>query len=255
MTYGLWLSTAGLQINEYRQSVMANNLANADTVGFKHDLAVIQERRVQSESEPADGEYAHRLLDNLTGGAFVRPTIHTFEQGDLEASSNPFDLAIYGEGFFSVSDGQDVRYTRDGRFMVNKDQELVMVAGNGRHRVLDDSGAPIRLPELGGRKLSISGRGAIYADNEEIARIGLVGFDDPSQLSKVGGGLYQHDGLQARPGTGVIKSKYLEKSTFNPIDGLAKMIEVSRAYELNARMISLQDFTIGQAVSTVGRIG
>ena len=73
MDYGLWLSAAGLQANEYRQALIANNLANAETVGFKHDLAVIRERRTEV-AEGGGGRFAHDLLDGLTGGSGVAPT-------------------------------------------------------------------------------------------------------------------------------------------------------------------------------------
>ncbi|MCH7527184.1 MAG: flagellar hook basal-body protein [Planctomycetes bacterium] len=255
MTYGLWLSTAGMQINDYRRSVMANNLANVNTVGFKHDLAVIQERLIESKAGAGGGRFAHGLLDNLTGGAFVRPTIHTFEQGGLSKTSNPLDLAIEGDGFFVVRDAQTTQYTRDGRFTLNKEGELVMVAGQGRFRALDVQGIPIRLPDANGRRITVSGDGTIRMGDEEIAQIGLVDFDDRSQLTKVGGNRYRNDASPTRPAAGTIRSEHVEQSTFNPIAGLAQMIEVSRAYELNARMLSLQDFTIGQAVTTVGRVG
>ena len=254
MTYGLWLSAAGLQVNEYRQSIWANNLANANTTGFKHDLAVIQERDVESRAAAGGGRFAHPVLDSLTGGTWVRPTIHTFERGDFERTNNPLDLAIEGDGFLSVSDGQDTRHTRDGRLTLNRGGELVLVAGQGRWRVLDDGGTPIRVDPAGEGKIEISADGMIRQGGEEVARLGVVEFADPSQLTKVGANLYRNHAGAAAPSPSRIRSGYLELSTVNPVNGLAKMIEVARAYEVNANLISLQDQTIGLAVTTVGRI-
>ncbi len=82
MTYGLWLSAGGLQINQYRQDIVSNNLANVDTAGFKRDLAVIHERPVEAHN--ANGpSLGHKLLDRLSGGNWVRPTYTSFEQGGL----------------------------------------------------------------------------------------------------------------------------------------------------------------------------
>ncbi|MEE9295891.1 MAG: flagellar hook-basal body protein [Phycisphaerae bacterium] len=263
MTYGLWLSTAGLQINDYRQSIMANNLANADTVGFKHDLAVIQERAVESRAGVGNNRFAthegwrytHGVLDGLTGGAWVRPTVHTFEQGKLEHTDNPLDLAIEGDGFFAVRDGDQVKYTRDGRLTLNDAGELVMVAGGGRFRVLDQNGEPIEVDTAIPGPINITADGTVRRGDEVMGRVVLFEFADRSSLSKSGQNLYTNHGDPGTTSNSTIKSGYVERSTVNAIKGLAGMITVSRAYQLNANMISLQDQTIGQAVTTVGRIG
>jgi len=254
MTYGLWLSAGGLQINEYRQSLLANNLANSSTTGFKHDLAVIHERAVESRDEPGGQRFAHGVLDHLTGGSWVRPTVHTFEKGDFERTDNPLDVAIDGTGFLSVSDGTETRYTRDGSMTLNRNGELVMSAGQGRWRVLDEGGAPILLDPAGG-EIEIGGDGTVHQGGESVGRLGVVDFDDTEQLSKVGANLYVNHGAAMRPAESAIRSRYLEMSTVSPVKALAEMIEASRAYQVNANLISLQDQTIGQAVTTVGRIG
>jgi len=255
MSYGLWLSTAGLQTNQYRMSVMANNIANSNTVGFKRDLAVVRERSVESSMDAANRRFTHPTLDHMTGGAFVSPTVHTFEQGDLERTDNPLDLAIYGDGFFVVGDGSDTRYTRDGRMTLNDSGELVMTAGQGRFRVLDTSGQPIRLDRTGGGEIVVREDGMILQDDVPAGRIATVRFDDRGRLTKSGGNLYRNHGDAPTPSSSQIKVGYVEQSTAGPIDGMAKMIEISRAYQLNANLISLQDQTIGQAVNTVGRVG
>ena len=255
MTYGLWLSAAGLQVNDYRQSVLANNLANVDTVGFKHDLVVIRERLVESRARAANGRFAHPILNDLTGGAWVRPTITTHEQGDLDRTDAPLDLAIQGEGYFAVSNGSETRYTRDGRLTLNAAGELVLSAAQGRWHVLDTSGQPIRLEVESASEINISGDGTVRQRGGEIGRIGLVEFADRSSLSKIGRNLYQNHGGPPSPSDSQIKSGFVERSTADPIRGLTQMIEASRAYQINANLISLQDQTIGQAVGRVGRIG
>ncbi len=255
MTYGLWLSTAGLQANDYRQAIMANNLANANTVGFKHDLAVIQERPPESSAEAGNRRFTHPILNDLTGGLWVRPTVPTFAQGDLDKTGGPLDVAVDGDGFFTVRDGDKDRFTRDGRMTLNSDGELVMTSAGGRVRILDEGGGGIQLDLNLPGVVSISSDGAVLQGTEVVGRIGLTDFDDRTQLSKIGENLYRNHGSAEIPATGRFRSGHVERSTSDPVRGMASMIDVSRAYQLNANLISLQDQTIGQAVSRVGRIG
>ena len=255
MTYGVWLSTAGLQTNEYKQAVFANNLANTGTVGFKHDLAVVHERAMESASS-GNARYGHAVLDGLTGGAWVRPTIHTFEQGVLEQTKNPLDVAIQGDGFFAVREGKETRYTRDGRFTMGANGELVMAAGGGRRRVLDVEQQPIVLDPAGGEAVDVGFDGTVRQGGQVVGEIGIFEFAERGQLSKLGGSLYRNDGAGPIAAVGSeVRGGFVEQSTANPIEGLAAMIEASRAYEMNANMITMQDETIGQAISRVGRLG
>ncbi len=255
MSYGLWLSAAGLQVNEYRQSIAANNLANTDTVGFKRDLAVIQERMVETRAAAGQNRFANGILDNMTGGSWVKPTIHTFDQGGLERTDSNLDVAIKGPGFLVVQDGGEARYTRDGRMTLNRDGEIVMVAGEGRLKVLGPDNQPIVVDPRAQGELDISPDGIIRQGENLVGRLSLVNFAGTGQLTKEGTGLYRNHGQPPTNSKSQVLSGYTERSTADPIMGLAAMIEISRAYELNANLISLQDQTIGQAVTTVGRIG
>lgn len=255
MTYGLWLSAGGLLVNEYRQAVGANNLANADTVGFKHDLAIIRQRRVESQASPEGARFGHSVFDRLSGGNWVQPTLHSFRQGDLISSSNPKDLAIQGEGFFAVSDGTTISYTRDGRFTTNRASELVMVTGDGRQRLLDTSNRPIRLIPDAGEPV-IASDGTVTQGETVVGRIQIAEFSDRQKLRKVGSNLFiATEGEKPHRATrSMVRSGFTERSTVNPMEALASIVEVSRAYQLNATMITLQDQTLGRAVNTVGRI-
>ncbi|MFQ5489941.1 MAG: flagellar hook-basal body protein [Phycisphaerae bacterium] len=254
MTYGLWLSAAGMQANQYRQEVLANNLANVNTVGFKRDLAVMRARQVESRSGSGT-QFGHNVLDDLSGGTSVTPTHHSFEPGPLVPTGNPLDLAIQGDGFFAVEVDGQVRYTRDGRFTINSDNELVMVANEGRAHVLDEAGAPIVLLPGSAGSPEVGSDGTLRQGRAVVARIGLREFADRSNLRKVGANLFaagQGDAKSAVASN--IAAGTIEGSTVDPISGMASMIEVSRAYQLNAQMISLQDNTLGQAISRLGRI-
>jgi flagellar basal body rod protein FlgG len=255
MIYGLWMSAGGLQVNEYRQSLAANNLANVDTVGFKEDLAVIHERRVESAVDPMQRVYSNALLDLQTGGTWVRPTHVSFAQGTLEHTGNPHDAAISGRGFFTVSDGDDTRYTRDGRFTVTPaTQELVLVAGNGKHKVLGEDGRPMVIPKRTGR-FSIARDGTVRLGETVVGRLGVVDFEDPPLLRKVGENLFEYVGSgRPAPAEADVLGNYIERSTVNPARTLVNVIEVARAYELNARLLAMQDETLGLAAQRVGRV-
>ncbi len=254
MTYGLWLSTAGMQVNEYRQALSSNNLANAQTTGFKHDLSVVHERVMESNSSPGGRRFRDRTLDNMTGGPWVRPTIQTFQQGDLDRTERPLDLALYGKGFFTLKDGDELRYTRDGRFDINPNGDLVAVSGGSRFRVIDDGGEAIKIDPRNGA-ITVTQIGEIIQNDQAIARLGVAEFDDPNMLVKLGENVYKNHGSKPKKSASEIRAGHVEMSTANPINGLSDMIMISRAYEMNARLITLQDQTIGQAVSRLGRVG
>lgn len=252
MDYGMWLSAAGMQVNEYRQALVSNNMANVNTTGFKHDLAVIHERQVESRTNPEGFLYRNPLLDNMTGGPWVRPTYHAFVQGPLEKGGS-LDVAIEGDGFFTVHDGNEVRYTRDGRMALNDEGELVSVTGEGRIRFLDDSGSPITVDKS--KPVEISASGVVEQGGVPVATLGVVDVDDTQKLRKVGMNLFRGDDVRTQSTTSRLCPGFYEGSTVNPVDALTGMIEVSRAYELNARMIQMQDTVNGDAVNRVGRIG
>ncbi len=252
-SYGLWLSAAGMKINDHRQTLHANNLSNAQTTGFKRDLAVVMQRPIEAKENPRGPSLAHPVLDGMAGGVNVRPSYHDFTQGPIESTNRPLDVAIRGEGFFTVGDGQQTRYTRDGEFTVNAKGELVLSNESGVWRVLDQAGAPVVLDPAAGEP-NVSGDGTIRQAENVVGTLGLVVPEDPQAMRKVGENLFALDEKEMRPAGGTLVSGAREESNFNPITGLSSMIEASRAYQLNATLIQLQDSVTGQAVSTLGRV-
>jgi flagellar basal-body rod protein FlgF len=254
MIYGLWLSAAGLQANQYRQDLIANNLANVETNGFKRDLAVFSERQVASREPFGDPTYSNRMLDSMTGGTFVAPTYTLYEQGPIQPTNRPLDLALQGDGFFTVRDGDRVAYTRDGALSVNANGELVTSAG-GRP-VLSDAGTPIRVPPGRASELQIASDGMLRLAGAEIGRLGLANFADPNALRKVGSNLFlAPEGATKTAPQATVMSGGLEQSAVDPATTMVAMIEAARAYQLNASLISLQDSMLGRAVNDIARLG
>ncbi|MDB5175065.1 MAG: flagellar hook-basal body protein [Phycisphaerales bacterium] len=251
MIYGLYLSAAGVMTNSYRQDVLANNLANSETVGFKRDLALFQERKTALQERRRAGDWSDPVLEHIGGGIFATPTLVDAHQGDLEHSNNNLDLALEGDGYFAVSDGKETHLTRDGRFMVNRDGDLILSNSKGQ-RVLDSKGKPIRI-ELGAA-LSISGDGQITQDGKAAGRIGVFDVPDHSKFSKQGGTMLSHPDInQLRPATATVRSGYLEHSNVDPTTELAALMDAQRQLEANANMIQNQDQTLQKLVNDVGK--
>ncbi len=129
MLYGMYVSAAGALASSYKQDVIANNLANAETVSFKRDLALLKSRATEAE-ENGQSRYTADLLEGIGGGTFALPTYTDFSPGGLERTGNDYDVAMTKSGFFQVGQGDEVAYTRDGRFMADEQGNLVTVAGN-----------------------------------------------------------------------------------------------------------------------------
>ncbi len=254
MQYGLYISAAGLQAQEYRQNVFANNLANAETVGFKRDLAILQARRNPAAEDPSLSRYGSPEVGALGGGVLAAPTAIDLTPAALQSSANPTDLALEGAGFFTVQgDAADQKLlTRDGRFLINTKNELV--TANGGRPVLDSTGKPIVLnPAL---PLVITGGGQVEQEDSVVATLGVVNVPNGGGLQKLGDGLLRTPDsatLQPMPAGTRVRQGKLETSGVNPMIELTNMMEGQRAFEANAKLITYQD-TMLQEVNTVGRI-
>jgi flagellar basal-body rod protein FlgF len=181
--------------------------------------------------------------------------IRDFGQGSLHRTDAPLDLAIDGRGFFQVQTPDGPRYTRDGRFRLDDQAQLVAAGGQP---VLDDGGGPITLDPTKG-PVTIAPDGTVSQgtgkDMIRVARVGVVDFSDLSGLQKTGDNLYRNgSNLQPTPVTDArIRQGMLESSNVNPILEITRMIEVSRAYEQLAKMIDSQADLSTQAVQQLGK--
>ena len=254
MVYGLYQSAGGLLVNQYRMTVLSNNLANAQTTGFKQDLAVVRERSAESAVQLADSGASNPRLRGMTGGSLVSPTVTSFEEGPIDKTGQSLDVALIGDGFFRVQ-GPDKseRYTRDGAFTVDQAGELVTASGN--HKVLDDAGAPIVIPSELRAGLRIDTGGQVMSGNTVLGHLGIVNVDDPSLLAKTGANLLESLGAKVTPMTdATLETGALEKSNVDATQTMVSLIEVNRAYQMNATLIGLSDSTLGRAVNDIARL-
>ncbi|MBI5865540.1 MAG: flagellar hook-basal body protein [Planctomycetes bacterium] len=247
MIYGLYQSAAGMMTHEFRQDVIANNLANAETVGFKREIASIAERKPATEAGVRRGP-SDRLLDVLSGGSWLGRTETDFSPGAFQLTSNPTDVAIVGAGFLRVSSGGQELLTRDGRMMT--DAEGTLVATSDGAPMLSEAGLPIRVNPRGG-PVSIDETGAVSQNNAVVGRLSVVDVANAAALRKAGAGRYTLGDQEPVPSAARLWSNHVEQSGVQPIFELTGMLEASRAYQLNAQMLTLQDQTAARLINAV----
>jgi len=250
MIYGMYVSAAGAMANSYRQDVVANNLANVDTVSFKRDLALMRGRRTEAAASGTSC-FSNRLLEGIGGGGAALPTYTDFSPAALEITGKDFDLALDGKGFFQVLKGTQLQFTRDGRFALNDEDRLVTLTEH--LPVLDESGNPIVINRA--LDFNVNQAGMINQAGQAVARLGIVDFDDTATLRKQGDNLYVNEGGGVpRPVAAVVLQKALEGSGVNPVRELTEMIKIQRLLETNLNMLQIQDQTLGLAVNRLARI-
>lgn len=253
MIYGLWQSAGGMQAQEYRQAIIAHNLANAETPGYKADRISFVERLNASQAGGAL-RTRHPVLDGMTGGVFETEVYTDFSanKAPLLPSDNPLDVAVVGDGFLTVQTTEGRRYTRDGQLTLDSTGQLVHTATGGS--VLDPQGQPISLDPASGEAIKIDSQGVVRQGNNAVGRLGLADFADRQQLEKVGRNLFAADGMQPTEARGQVQQYASEASGVDPVETLVEMIAAARAYEANARMLTLQDETLSRAVNDLGKI-
>lgn len=247
MPYGLYISAEGAQAQGRRLEVIANNLANVETTGFKRDLALFQARYAE-ETDRGQDYPGSRSINDLGGGVSLRETKTDFSPGVLEQTGIPTDIAIRGEGFFVVRKGDEELLTRAGNFVLTSDGELKTQTG---HSVLGEGGSPIVVdPFL--EELSVTPEGAIEQEGS-LQPLALVRPESLGDLAKVGENLFKAlaPTQPLGPGERNVAGGYLEGSGVKPTTAMMEMIEASRAFEANVNLIRSQDQMLG---SLVGRI-
>jgi len=240
--------------------MIANNMANALTNGFKRDLAIVQSRNNAAHEDPAMIPYKIPVLDDQGGGVFLQGGGVDLTQGSLKTTNNLNDLALDGRGFFALKgDNDQTVLTRDGSFTVN-DQGTLVHAASGR-AVLGEDGQPITLdPTLDMIKVDKRGQltqyGGAGGGGDATTQLKLLDVKDPRQLVKMGRNLLTVNDpsvLTPMKETTQVLQGNLEMSGVDPIVEMVNMMSGQRIFDANAKMISLQDTTL-QSTNGIGRI-
>ncbi|MFN3537435.1 MAG: flagellar basal-body rod protein FlgF [Brevundimonas sp.] len=223
--------------------IVANNIANADTTGFKVEQLMVRTEIGQRARNHGIRPSASFVLDSGVG--------RDFGQGALRQTGRPLDFAIEGEGaFFTVETAQGEAYTRDGAFTLDPEGRLTTEAG---HPVLGDGGEIILDPALGA--VAVAEDGTISQDGQLVGRLNTVRFALLSVLEKGGDGLYRNTANEApiEANDVQIRQGMLEGSNVNTLLEITNLIEISRAYERASKMIENQNDLSKRAVERLGR--
>jgi flagellar basal-body rod protein FlgG len=230
----------GARILERKLEVIANNLANIDTIGFKSQRITFKEHLLAQQ----DG--TKRTAKGETGWA-------DFSLGRVHITGNPYDFAIDGEGFFVVQTPGGKMFTRAGNFTINSQYQLVTQEG---YPVLGD-GVPITLEDTTGNDVWLSEDRNFFVDETITARLDVVTFVDPQKLKRIGRNYFKatKDSGNGMPSESLVKQGYIEDSNVNAMEEMVRMIDLYRGYEAQQKALQACDQLDSKAANELGKVG
>ncbi len=257
MVRGLYTAYTGMINQQYRLDTITNNLANSATTGYKREGATskafdeVLAIKVKDSSEA----FINKGIGNMSLGVKIGENYTDYSQGSFRETGNTYDLAIEGNGFFSISftnkNGEETtKYTRDGSFTIDSEGALRTKDGD----YVLGQGGQIYIP-TDASDVAINSTGEIFADGEYIDTLDIVDFEDYNYLSKYGENMYDAvDGANMTEAAGKVNQGYLEASNVNVVSEMVEMITISRAYESSQKAIQSIDTMVDKSVNEVGRV-
>ncbi|MFZ6876345.1 flagellar basal-body rod protein FlgG [Undibacterium sp. Di27W] len=250
----LYIGATGMQAQQTNVDTIANNLANANTNGYKKSRVsfsdmMVPDARLTSQLGATDSLGALAQSGKFGAGVAIASMSKLFDAGELKKSDSAFDIAIQGDGFVSVMmPDNSVAYSRGGSLKVNKDGQLAL-----------QSGQPLKpgitIPE-GAKSLQISTDGRVQVSfagqtgMSDVGQIELVRFTSPGQLTNLGENLYKSsdssgEAVAGENGVGSIMQGYLEASNVKMLDEMVSLMIAQRAYEANVKIVQASDEMLG----------
>lgn len=257
MVRGLYTAYTGMRNEQRRLDIITNNLANSATVGYKEENVTSRTFKDLMAVKIRDGSvgFVDQPIGNVNLGVKIGETYMDWGQGNLRETGNTYDMAIQGDGFFTmrVTDKQgndEFMYTRCGTFKCTQDGYIVDADGNH----LQGSGGDIQVP-IDAHEIAIKEDGSIYADNQYIDTITLANFEDYNYLDLYGDNMFRAvEGATQIDPVARIEQGYTEQSNVNVISEMVSMITITRAYEAGQKMIQTQDSLLQRAANDIGKV-
>jgi flagellar basal-body rod protein FlgF len=287
MDKGIYTALSGGIAKSHELELVANNLANANTPGFKEDVGTFNEylmelRRPDSAEGTAREIKALTMQDGRPPGdkSFVEmDAVYTnFRQGSLQNTSRSLDMGLEGKGFFEVLTPSGIRYTRQGNFNVSADGRLVTVNGYSvlarlqnppdDHKVTLDADGKVaqtttkgnddvqtRVFQLRPGPVEVTPSGLVTQNNQVVGTLSIVDFKQPQWLEKVGTSYYRNDHPENIADTTetTVHQGFLETSNVNPVKEMTKLIEVTRAYESHMQAIKTYQEIDGRTANDIAK--
>ena len=266
MVKGLYTAHTGMANEMKRLDVLANNLANADTTGYKKEGTTSRTfaDEMSFRLKDSSNAYMPKKLVGITYGVHLGQVYTDYSTGSFKVTDNTTDFAIDGNGFFAIAftDKQgntSVKYTRDGSFTVNTEGYLVTKDGD---YVLNATGAMNGDPSRNNfiqvdpnATVTVNKMGYVIQNDQVVGTLGVVDVDNYDYLEKYGENMYNLlDGGNRIATDAKVEQGVLETSNVNVVNEMVNMITIQRAYEANQKVITSIDSTLDRAVNNVGRV-
>jgi flagellar basal-body rod protein FlgG len=253
MVRGLYTAATGMNVQRNKMDVLTNNVVNAETSGFKTDSLItstFDEVMLNRINDPSISILGSNAVGGYAYGTHVDELLTDYATGPLEQTDKKTDLALIGDGFFTVeTTGGQIRYTKSGNFSVNGEGYLVTQDGG---YVLGQNGRIY----VSSAEFSISASGEVTGDMAAPDTLSIASFADTSVLRKLGNNLYTvyGDAAPDRSWDTSVRQGMLEGSNVNISDEMVDMISVYRKYEASQKIVNMTDKTLELTVS-LGRVG
>ncbi|MBM3324669.1 MAG: flagellar basal-body rod protein FlgF [Calditrichaeota bacterium] len=241
MIKGIQSAKAAMIAQSTRQDITANNLANVQTTGFKRDR-LFQTDLIDAQSGVENG--------GVLGLRQLQKVITDLSQGGLHPTSAPLDVALQGEGFFVVSDGQKTYYTRNGHFQLSAEGKLITAQGHA----VQGEGGEILLPA---GQVTIGSQGDIAVDGRTVGKLKVVALENTDDLVKVSGAMLvsRSGSAQEREAQGtIVQQGFVEASNVDAMREMVEMIAIMRNYQVSAKALQAEDETLLKTVTDIGRV-
>lgn len=257
MLRSLRTAERAMQLQQLRLETLANNLANVDSSGFKQILTqVTHEDRARQQVDRIN-DLQLRDPEKSVVDAVWQPlpatrikAVADHRQGALHTTGRDLDLAIVGDGFFEVGEGDNRQYTRNGSFHLDRNRQLVTADG----LKLQSTSGPVTIE---GTSIGVAEDGTVTVDGLEVGQIKVIKFSDPRGLDHVAGSRFRPPPDQTFEEVSSnevrIAQGQLEHSNVNAIDTLIDMIAAQRAFEIEAKILQANDETLDRSVNQLGR--